>query len=121
MRPAILVVDDHLPTLHLFDRILTIAGYVVRTAADGDEALAAIATERPALVLTDLQMPRVPGQMLIAHLQRHHPEVRIIVTSALGSGSALPDLPFLAKPFSLEQLLAKVRAALPLPTQRDRP
>jgi two-component system response regulator GlrR len=119
MPPSILVVEDHLPTLHLFARILTMAGYAVRTAADGDEALSAIATERPALVLTDLRMPHVPGQVLIAHLQRHHPQVGIIVTSALGSGNAVPGVPFLAKPFSQAQLLAQVQDCLPLHAGRE--
>jgi two-component system response regulator GlrR len=110
---SVLVVDDHQPTLRLFDRILTQAGYAVRTAGDGDEALAAIAVERPALVLTDLQMPRLPGAHLVAHLQRHHPQIRIIVTSAGSSGESVPGVPFLAKPFALAQLLTLVRETLP--------
>jgi DNA-binding NtrC family response regulator len=112
MPPSILVVEDHLPTLHLFARILTLAGYAVRTAEDGEEALAVIAQERPALVLTDLQMPRLPGPALIAHLQQHHPQVRIIVTSALSSGMAVDGVPFLAKPFSQARLLTLMRETL---------
>jgi DNA-binding NtrC family response regulator len=114
MPPSVLIVEDHPPTLRLFARILTLAGYAVRTAADGDEALVAIAQERPALVLTDLRMPHVPGPALIAHLHQHHPQVRIIVTSALGSGMAVDGVPFLAKPFSQDQLLTLVRESLPL-------
>jgi two-component system, NtrC family, response regulator GlrR len=112
MPPSILVVDDDVDLVRLFARILTRAGYPVRTAADGEEALAAIATELPSLVLTDLQMPRLPGQALIAQLQRQYPQVHIVVMSALGSSAAQADLPFLTKPVSSAVLLSLVQATL---------
>ena len=120
MQPSVLVVEDHLPTLRLLARLLTQAGYAVSTATDGDEALAVIARERPALVLTDLQMPRLPGNDLVAQLRRQYPQVRIIVTSALGSGEAVPGLPYLAKPFSQAELLDLVGEQLPGPADHER-
>jgi DNA-binding NtrC family response regulator len=121
MAPSILIVEDDVDVLRLFARILTLAGYLVRTAADGEEALAAIACETPSLVLTDLQMPRLPGQALVAHLQRDHPQVRIVVMSALGSSAALTGLPFLTKPFSPDQLLGLVRETLAREADHARP
>jgi len=58
---AILVVDDNAVNLKLARVLLEKAGYAVRTAADGEEALAALKDFRPRLILMDLQMPGLDG------------------------------------------------------------
>jgi DNA-binding response OmpR family regulator len=57
----VLVVDDHAPMRTLCRVNLEAAGFRVQEAADGDEALAAIKTDRPDLILLDIMMPRVSG------------------------------------------------------------
>lgn len=68
-RGPVLVVDDNRINLELAEAILENAGYEVRTAADADEALAAIAMERPGVILMDLQLPGVDGLTLTRRLK----------------------------------------------------
>jgi two-component system chemotaxis sensor kinase CheA len=84
-RKTILVVDDSVTTRSLERNLLSAAGYHVRLAADGDEALASLVTEGPPdLVITDVLMPRLDGFTLTARL-REDPRFRelpvILVTS----------------------------------------
>jgi DNA-binding response OmpR family regulator len=64
----VLVVDDHAPMRTLCRVNLEAAGFRVLEAADGDEALAAIRTDRPDLILLDIMMPRVSGWEVAAAL-----------------------------------------------------
>lgn len=68
-REPVLIVDDNRINLELAQAILENAGYDVRIAADADEALAAIATERPGLILMDIQLPGVDGLALTRRLK----------------------------------------------------
>lgn len=67
--PRILVVDDHPPNLALLMHLLALHGYDVATAADADQALAAIRQELPRLILMDLQLPGVDGFELTRQLK----------------------------------------------------
>lgn len=68
-REPVLIVDDNRINLELAQAILENAGYDVRIAADADGALAAIATERPGLILMDIQLPGVDGLALTRRLK----------------------------------------------------
>src|SRR5438128_1853675 len=61
MAHTILVVDDDPKVVRVVEINLAQEGYQIRTAADGEEALAAVARERPDLVLLDVMMPRMDG------------------------------------------------------------
>jgi len=113
MSLLILVVDDDPDICHLLDRVLTRQGYRVTTALDGAEALAKIAASVPELVITDLMMPRMSGWELIAHLREQLPLLAIVIVSAAAEPPAFGGIPFLAKPFALDTLLAMVRQRLP--------
>jgi two-component system, chemotaxis family, sensor kinase CheA len=82
--PSILVVDDSLMVRELQRSILERAGYEVRTANDGREALAMLAEQPPDLVVTDIEMPNLDGIELTASI-RSHPRLAnipvLIVTS----------------------------------------
>jgi two-component system cell cycle response regulator DivK len=78
----ILVVDDNATNLVLMRFILEPRGYAVTTATSADEALASIATQRPRVILMDLQMPGVSGFDLTRQL-KGDPETRDIVIVAV--------------------------------------
>ncbi|MCF6506135.1 response regulator [Blastococcus sp. MG754426] len=115
----VLVVDDNADLRGYLTRLLQ-PFYAVRTAADGAEALAAVAARRPALVLTDVMMPRVDGFGLLREL-RADPATRdlpvIMLTARAGQEASVEGLEagaddYLAKPFRAAELLARVRVAL---------
>ena len=119
-RGDILLVDDDPDLLKLISLRLTSAGYRVRTADSGETALAAIAVERPATVITDLRMPGIDGMQLFEAIHRQHPALPVIILTAHGT---IPDavsatqrgvFGFLTKPFDSQELLQKVAAALEL-------
>jgi DNA-binding response OmpR family regulator len=109
---TILVVDDEPAICDGLALLLEDAGYAVRSAPDGVAALEAFAEDAPDLVITDLYMPRLDGSGLIARLRIERPELPIIVLSA-GIRASPPDkVPFVAKPFDAERLLATVARLL---------
>jgi CheY-like chemotaxis protein/anti-sigma regulatory factor (Ser/Thr protein kinase) len=111
---ACLVVDDHAASRLVMRTILAAAGYRVLEAADPREALAVFERHRPALVISDLNMPNGGGQGLMFRLATLMPGVRphLIVISA---DDVLPDDPLhgvidasLCKPISVEAVLGAV-------------
>lgn len=107
----ILVVDDDSPTVEFLIEALHEEGYLCCAAYDGDSALLAIETARPALVLLDLHLPGLTGLDVVAHLQRHalaHVPV-VLMTADITAAAQLPTDTFpecLLKPFDLDALLA---------------
>ncbi|MEA2583235.1 MAG: two-component system, OmpR family, response regulator MprA [Thermomicrobiales bacterium] len=113
MELPILVVDDHPSTRALFARFLALAGFAVQEAADGLEALAAVARARPALVVSDIRMPGVDGAELARRLMAHDPPVPVVLTSSdHAADPRLPGVPFLPKPVDLDDLRAAVARLL---------
>jgi two-component system nitrogen regulation response regulator GlnG len=109
---TILVVDDDAAVRDVVSEALRDAGYRVRQASDGLAALAALETAGVALVLSDVQMPRLGGlalaQLLLARL---HP-VPVVLMSAVAPRARPETVPYVPKPFVLEQLLRVVADAL---------
>ena len=110
MTRRVLVVDDEPALVDILVEILTEAGYDVSRAGDGLTALAMVERERPALVLSDVQMPRLDGLGLAAHLRQR--SIPVVLMSAVRWPHQMTDVAFLAKPFDLDDLLATVDAAL---------
>jgi CheY-like chemotaxis protein len=108
---TVLVVEDDPPIRGLVSRILSHWGYLVRTAADGEEALTEIARQRPDLVLADVFMPRINGIELAERLQAEPSPIPIVLFSATSTHENLPPVPFLAKPFTLGQFFGAVTTA----------
>jgi CheY-like chemotaxis protein len=113
--PVVLVVDDE-PQMHaLIHRYLGQAGLDVLHAKDGVEAIGVLSgtAEQPCLVITDMRMPRMGGAELGAWVRSHYPSMPILYIS--GYMDELPppandgSCQALAKPFTLELLLEKVR------------
>ena len=116
---TVLVVDDDRGVLRLTSRMLRMAGYKVLEARSGPEALSTLQKEPGIdLVLTDIVMPEMHGLELVDRALAATPRLRILLmtghalelTAQLGVRES--PLPLLLKPFSAEQLLAKVRDAL---------
>jgi two-component system cell cycle response regulator DivK len=118
-RPVVLVVDDNDDTRVMYAHLLQAAGFDVKLAANGGEALAA-ADQRPGVIIMDLAMPGLNGWeatrrlktaertkdipiiVLTAHSLDHYREVAV----AAGCDA------FLSKPCAIEELVAAVRRAL---------
>ena len=113
----ILVVDDESQITRVLRAALSANGYAVEIANDGTAALAKTMEWLPDLVITDLSMPRMDGVTLCAQI-RAHSNLPIIVLSvrdqeetkirALDAGAD----DYVTKPFSIDELLARVRAHL---------
>jgi two-component system KDP operon response regulator KdpE len=115
--PLLLVVDDDVAIRRTLAETLEGEGYEARTAASGGEALVCFESAAPDLVITDLAMPRGDGFGLIADIRRRD-RTPIIVLSVRGEEEdkvrAL-DMgadDYVTKPFSLTELLARIRAQL---------
>lgn len=121
MTAKVLLCDDEIHILRAAEFKLARAGFDVRCAADGQEAWEEIERERPDLLITDFQMPRVNGLELIERL-RARPDTNglpVIVLSAKGFELSLQELAekwgvlaVLAKPFSPRELLRLVEQAV---------
>jgi two-component system KDP operon response regulator KdpE len=114
---VILVVDDEQEIVRALSRALKAHGYAVLTASSGEEAVELIATEHPDLVLLDLLLPGMSG-LEVCRRVRAESNVPIIVLSVKGAErdkvEAL-DLgadDYVAKPFGVDEVLARVRVAL---------
>ncbi len=116
-KKRILVVDDERQITRVLTRALTAQSYDVHVASDGETALQTFADWQPDLVVTDLAMPIMSGLELCRRL-RAISEVPIIVLSVKGEERAKVDAldagadDYVTKPFGIEELLARIRAAL---------
>ena len=119
-KPVILVADDEVLIRNLVTLLLQEQDYVVLSASDGKEGLE-LSRKYPGsidLVVTDVEMPRLNGMNLIAHLLEERPGIKSIVMSGSDMSEILRqniNLNFLPKPFDGEALMARVKAILGAP------
>jgi two-component system KDP operon response regulator KdpE len=115
--PRILVVDDEPQITRVLLRSLTSKGYEVRVAGDGDVALRTFRDWTPSVVITDLAMPNMSGIELCRRL-REASDVPIVVLSVRGEEQTKVEAldagadDYVTKPFGMDELLARIRAAL---------
>jgi len=82
---VVLVVDDNGIDRRLAGKCVEEAGLLPVYASNGREALSLVEREKPAVVLTDLQMPEMDGLELVAHMRARHPGVPVVLMTAFGS------------------------------------
>jgi two-component system, OmpR family, alkaline phosphatase synthesis response regulator PhoP len=119
-RKRILVVDDEIYIVHILEFTLTMEGYEVLTAADGEEALRRLEQDRPDLVVLDIMMPKIDGYEGLRRI-RADEEFRtlpVILLSAKGrpvdreTGLEIGADDYIVKPFSPRRLLEKIQDLL---------
>ncbi len=113
----ILVVDDEPKYARAIRAILTAKGYEVLTADDGRVALEVAAREQPHLVLLDVRMPRLDGYEACRRLREFSTAPVIMLTAMAETADKVKGLElgaddYMTKPFSTEELVARVKAAL---------
>ncbi|MDB6018600.1 MAG: Two component transcriptional regulator, winged helix family [Pedosphaera sp.] len=116
--PRILIIEDELPMRTALKDCLEAEDYRVLTAAEGETGLKRALEEKPDLILLDIMMPRLDGYAVCAELRRLANPVPILMLTAKGhiddrvTGLDVGADDYLVKPFSTEELLARVRAML---------
>ncbi|MFL5494142.1 MAG: response regulator [Gemmatimonadales bacterium] len=122
--PTILLVDDHEELRRVLSRVLTLAGYEVLLAENGRAALAVIdERQHPVdLIITDVRMPAMGGEELIAALSDRHVSRHLLFMTGEGArfGPTLAGVSVLQKPFSRETLLQRVHQLLGSPPGQER-
>jgi DNA-binding response OmpR family regulator len=118
-RGSVLVVDDEPTIAEVVSRYLERAGYRTQVAADGVQALAAVADHRPDLVVLDLMLPGIDGLEVMRRLREQGRErIATILLTAKGEesdrvvGLRLGADDYVVKPFSPAELVARVDAVL---------
>ena len=116
-KEKILVVDDEGSIRRIIETRLSMIGYTVVTAADGDEALAVYKKELPNLIILDIMMPKLDGYGVCQEIRKDS-DIPIIMLTALGdvadriTGLELGADDYVVKPFSPKELEARIKAIL---------
>jgi CheY-like chemotaxis protein len=121
---TLLVVEDEPAVRHLANNVLENQGYTVLRATNGRDALRVVREHRGSpirLVITDVIMPQMDGQVMAEWLKSRFPDLKILFTSGytddaiVNHGVLEPGVAFLAKPYSPATLTRKVREMLDAP------
>jgi CheY-like chemotaxis protein len=114
----LLIVDDNEGVRHLVARWLERAGFSVREAEDGAEAVEIIRRETPDIILSDIRMPKIDGIELARIVKAENPRVKIILMTAYSSPQTIAQArregvdDYLEKPFTKDQVERMAREVL---------
>lgn len=114
--PSILIVDDEKIIRDFLSEVLE--DYNLTLACDGDEAISCMKEQSYDLVITDLRMPKVPGEEVVKAARQIRPGAKVIIISGYSSLYTVSQsvnhgaFAFLSKPFSIKELLQTVDLAL---------
>jgi DNA-binding response OmpR family regulator len=122
-RERILIVDDEPQIRDLIGRALAEAGYQCDLAGDGLRALSLAASQHYAMAILDLMMPGLDGRATLARLRERRQDLPVLMLSCVDDVQAkvscleLGAQDYLTKPFSLAELLARIRVQLSAPAR----
>ncbi len=117
-RPRVLVVDDERVIREILADFLTLEGFDVRTAGDGQSALLELSRGHYDLVLSDLKMPNMGGLELLRAIQDHAPDVVVVIMTGFGTvETAIGAMKagaydYILKPFKVEEVIHTIRRGL---------
>ena len=125
MKPSILLVEDEAALVTLLTYNLEKAGFEVRAAMDGEEAITMVAERLPDLVVLDWMLPKLSGLEVCRQLRRGKPTARLPIVMLTAKGEESDKLrgletgadDVITKPFSPKELIARIKAVL----RRTRP
>ena len=123
-QPLLLAVDDEAGILRLIKLELTAQGFRVMTASNGEEALRIVEERRPDCVLLDVVMPEITGLEVMRRIRERSNTPIILVTAKDKDADKVRGLElgaddYIVKPFSLDELGARIRAVLRRTTGQD--
>jgi DNA-binding NtrC family response regulator len=113
---SILIVDDEAIIRDFLSEVLE--DYDITVASDGDEAIAKLKERSFDLIITDLRMPKVPGQEVVKAARELRPNAKVVVISGYSTLHTVSQsvshgaCAFLSKPFSIKELMQTVTTAL---------
>jgi DNA-binding NtrC family response regulator len=114
--PRILIVDDEPQIVEFLSLTFEQAGYTVRTASNGLDAIALCSEEPFDVVLSDVRMPEMNGHQLVQWVAAHHPTTRTALMSGYdevgGKCSGSSRCPLIAKPFPPQEILSFVEEVM---------
>lgn len=117
-RPKVLVIDDEPGVRDLISEALSLSGITAVPAADGLEALSFLRRERFDLLILDINMPKLDGLALLEKLRTEGMSVPVLMLSAradkadINQGLRIGADDYLTKPFSIEELVLRVKAIM---------
>ncbi len=117
-RPKVLVIDDEPGVRDLISEALSLAGITAVSAADGLEALSFLRREKFDLLILDINMPKLDGLALLEKLRSEGASVPVLMLSAradktdINQGLRIGADDYLTKPFSIEELVLRVKAIM---------
>ncbi len=117
-KEKILVIDDSLQIRDIIAKVLTSEGYVFVGAGDGRAGLEMLGKEKPDLILTDMQMPRMSGLEILQLLTQYKVDIPVVMMTAHGSETIAIEAfrlgvkDYIPKPFAVEDVLVVIEHAL---------
>ena len=123
-KPRIVAIDDEVEFTKTIDQFFSARGYEVHVALTGTSGVELVDYHNPDVVLVDLKLPGMDGDVILTHIRRTHPKIQVIVITAYNDGGktrerllSLGAFAHFDKPLSsLRDLAETVKQALAAPT-----
>jgi len=125
MLSTILIVEDEVELQAYLKESLEENGFLIQTATDGIKALNMISISLPDLVLLDLGLPNMSGESVCLEIRKKYPDLKVIILSArndtadIVKGLNLGADDYVTKPFTLDELMARIKARLRASNSND--